>query len=219
MPTNKITIIAADDHPIVIDGIKLSLKDATEFEFIGKAYNENQLYSVLQKQSADLLILDLNFKGENSLQYLDRIYQIQPQIKVIIFSSYNTPSLIKSAMSNKINGYLLKDTSKKELIKALHAIHSGETYFSQNTQNGRRELNQDVSEKMLVDDFLKKNNLSHRELEVIQLIVKGLTSEAIAEQLFISKHTVQSHRKNILRKLSLHSKAEIVKFAYENNLV
>lgn len=219
MLTQKIKIIAADDHPIVTDGIKLSLKDIPDFDFVGVAHNEAKLYSILNQYNPDLLILDLNFKGDNSLQYLDRIYQICPKLKVVIFSSYNTPSLIKSALSSKVNGYLLKDTPKEELIEAIYTIHSGGTYVSKNAQLGRDDFKQISNDNSLLDGFLKKNNLSYRELEIIQLIVKGLTSEGIAEHLYISKHTVQSHRKNILRKLSLHSKAEIVKFAYENNLV
>ena len=219
MNSKNIKIVAADDHPIVIDGIKLSLKDVDDFEFVGEAYNETELYSVLQQCSPDLLILDLNFKGDNSIQYLERIYQICPKLKIIIFSSYNTPSLIKAALKTKINGYLLKDSPKEELIEAIYTVHSGGAYISQNAQLKRDDFKQATTNDLLLDGFLKKNNLSYRELEIIQLIVKGMTSEEIAENLYISKHTVQSHRKNILRKLSLHSKAEIVKFAYENNLV
>ncbi|MEL6926898.1 MAG: response regulator transcription factor, partial [Bacteroidota bacterium] len=174
MPPNKITIIAADDHPIVVNGIKLSLIDATEFEFVAEAFSEASLYSVLQEQTADLLILDLNFKGDNSLQYLDRIYQLRPHIKVIIFSSYNAPSLIKSAMSHRIHGYLLKDTPRAKLIDALHRIHAGERYLPPRMEG---ENNPFDSDHGLVDDFLKKNNLSHRELEVIQLIVDGVFAD------------------------------------------
>jgi len=219
MPKNTIKIIAADDHPIVVDGIKLSLKDVDDFAFIGEAYSEGELYSLLQKVTPDILILDLNIKGDNALDYLDKIYQYAPQIKIIIFSSYNTPSLIKAALENKVNGYLLKDAAKEEFIEALHTAFSGGIYISKNAQITREDFKKNSPKNILMDDFLKKNNLSYRELEVIQLIVKGLTSDAIAEQLYISKHTVQSHRKNILRKLSLHSKSEIVRFAYENNLV
>ena len=114
---------------------------------------------------------------------------------------------------------MLKDTPKEELIEAIYTIHSGAPYISKNAQLDRDGYKQITNDNTLLDDFLKKNNLSYRELEIIQLIVKGMTSETIAENLFISKHTVQSHRKNILRKLNLHNKAEIVKFAYENNLV
>lgn len=217
MNTNNIKIIAADDHPIVIDGLKLSLQDNTDITFIGEAYSETQLYSILQQCAPDILILDLNIKGDNSLSYLDQIYAIRPQLKIIIFSSYDTPSLIRSALKTKINGYLLKDTPKSELLDAIYKVQAGKRYISQNIK--LENVDSEIASSFLIDDFLKKNNLSQRELEVIRLIVKGLTSDDIAAQLFISKHTVQSHRKNILRKLSLHSKAEIVKFAYENNLV
>ena len=217
MTENKIKIIAADDHPIVIDGLKLSLQNNTDITFIGEAYSETQLYTILQQCSPDILILDLNIRGDNSLSYLDQIYAIRPQLKIIIFSSYDTASLIRSALKTKINSYLLKDTPKEELLDAIYKVHAGERYISKNIK--LENLDAEVANSFLIDDFLKKNNLSQRELEVIRLIVKGLTSDDIASKLFISKHTVQSHRKNILRKLSLHNKAEIVKFAYENNLV
>jgi len=216
MSKNPIKILAVDDHPIVIGGLKLSLQDAKDIEFIGEAYSEAELYAKLQQCSPDIIILDLNIKGDNSLNYLDKIYKIKPHIKVIIFSSYNTSSLIQSALKNKVHGYVLKDTPKDELIQAIYKINEGEKYIPPSVKNQESEINPSSN---LIDDFLKKNNLSQRELQVIQLIVKGLTSDDIATQLFISKHTVQSHRKNILRKLSLHNKAEIVKFAYENNLV
>lgn len=217
MTENSIKILAVDDHPIVIDGLKLSLQNADNIQFVGEAYSESELYSVLKQCSPDIIILDLNIKGDNSLSYLDKIYAIRPKVKIIIFSSYNNSSLIASALKNKIHGYLLKDTPKDDLIQTIYKIHAGEKYIPSipPTKNGKFSN----PSNNLIDDFLKKNNLSQRELEVIQLIVKGLTSEDIAAQLFISKHTVQSHRKNILRKLSLHNKAEIVKFAYENNLV
>jgi len=217
MPENTIKILAVDDHPIVIGGLKLSLQDAKDIEFIGEAYSEAELYTILQQCSPDILILDLNIKGDNSISYLDRIYEIKPHVKIIIFSSYNTPSLVQSALKNKIHGYVLKDTPRDELIRAIYKINAGEKYIPPSIKIKNSETGE--SPNNLIDDFLKKNNLSQRELEVIKLIVKGLTSEDIAAKLFISKHTVQSHRKNILRKLSLHNKAEIVKFAYENNLV
>jgi len=195
MPENAIKILAVDDHPIVIGGLKLSLQDAKDIEFVGEAYSEAELYTKLQQCSPDIIILDLNIKGDNSLNYLDKIYKIKPRIKIIIFSSYNTSSLIQSALKNKVHGYVLKDTPKDELIQAIYKINAGEKYIPPSLKNFDSEIIN--SSNNLIDDFLKKNNLSQRELEVIRLIVKGLTSEDIATQLFISKHTVQSHRKNI----------------------
>ncbi len=217
MTQNTIKIVVVDDHPVVIDGLKLTLKDIQNLSIIGEAYTENQIYTVIKNCKPDILILDLNLNGTNSLTFLDKIYSIQSDIKTIIFSSYNTPSLIRSMSQSKVNCFIPKDASKFELVDAIYKVHNGEKYIFNKT--GMCTDQTDIDNNDFIDSFLKMNNLTQRELEVIRLIVKGFTSDDISKKLFISKHTVQSHRKNILRKLELHDRSDIVKFAYENKLM
>jgi len=217
MIQNTIRIVVVDDHPVVIDGLKLSLKDTSNISIVGEAVSETQMYTVINKSNPDILILDLNLMGANSLSFLGRIYSLKPSIKIIIFSSYNNPSLIRAMSQSGVNCYLPKDTSKSEIVKAINKVYRGEKCNFYNTKVNNYKPNQDNS--VFIDDFLKSSNLTQRELEVIRLIVNGLTSDEISQELFISKHTVQSHRKNILRKLKLHDRADIVKFAYDNKLM
>lgn len=205
-------IVILDDHPMIIDGIRLLLNDSAEFELSNHAKDVNELMRLPLLQT-DILILDMNIKGENVLQHLPPIRSKFPQTKILIFSSYDSPSLVKKAFDRNVDGYLLKDTTQEELLAALRAISDGQKFIGEGVRLMKKKR------KEMTDDFEKKIDLTGRELELVRLIATGMESKMIAEKLFISLHTVQSHRKNIMRKLDVHSAAEITRFALENKLI
>lgn len=200
-------IIIMDDHPLIIEGVKLLLSDSEDFKITKSVATWVELWAALTKPF-DILILDLNIRGVNSIQYIEQIKQCQPNLKILIFSSYNTPSLVRKSFEKNVDGYLLKDTEKEELLNAFYTILDGKKFIGERVAIPKKRL----SKKSDFDDmFVKKSRLSKREKEIMQLIIDGFDSQAIAEKLFISLHTVQSHRKNIFKKMDVHSVVELVK--------
>jgi DNA-binding NarL/FixJ family response regulator len=207
MPKN---IIIMDDHPLIIEGVKLLLSDSEDFKITKTVATWTELWSALT-QSFDILILDLNIRGVNSIQYIERIKQCQPNLKILVFSSYNTPSLVRRAFEQNVDGYLLKDTEKEELFNAFYTILNDEKFIGERVAIPKKRL---LKKSDFNDFFIKKATLTKREKEIMQLIIDGFESQMIAEKLFISLHTVQSHRKNIFKKMDVHSVTELVKLAH-----
>jgi len=196
--------------------MRLLLKDHSEYLIIDTASSMEELISVCSVDSPDLVVLDINLKGKNSLEKLGAFKTRFPEIKVIIFSSYNNEKLINKAMDMEANGYVLKDAVYSEWMEALETVFDDNKYLSKGLKVKYRYTN--LSE-FGDDNFSLKNKISQQEKNIIRCIVDGKKEQEIAELLRISKNTVHTHKKNILRKLSLHSNAELVKFAYENQLV
>lgn len=215
--TNPLQIIILDDHPMIIDGIRLLLDGVSRFQLAGQAASVPELITLLG-QPADLLILDLNVKGKNIIADVARIRERAPGLKILVFSSYNTPSLVRRAFEQQVDGYLLKDTTQDELLDALDAIGAGQRFIGPNVNVPKKGLAMKITAPELVDDFEKRFNLTERETDIIRLMAKGHDSKAIATELFISLHTVQTHRKNIMRKLDLHSAVDIARWALQNGL-
>jgi DNA-binding NarL/FixJ family response regulator len=206
-PNKLLNLIILDDHPMIIDGVRLLLTNAPGYSLIGSAASVRELISLLTPDM-DILILDLNIRGENILKHIGDIRSRHPRIKILVFSSYNTPSLVRRAFEEGVQGYLLKDTTRDELLFALETIRRGKTFIGNNVSLPKSGLNLPPQRREVADDFEKTSQLSERELEVLRLMAQGLESQEIAARLYISLHTVQSHRKNILHKLDLHSAAE-----------
>lgn len=204
---------------MITDGVRGLLQSSDTFEMIAAVHSWQKLITSVSKHKPDILILDLNIKGDNIIKYLPDFRERFPEPRILIFSSYNTPSLVKKALAEDINGYLLKDTTRDELIEALESVSRDEIYVGARVAVPKKGGRRPHKKSDIGDGFENKESLSERELEVVKYIVEGLPSKQIAEKMFISKYTVQDHRKNIMRKLNVHSAAELVKFALENNLV
>ena len=209
----KHNIIILDDHLIVIEGIKRLLQTHPEYEIVKEVTSIEELYSSLD-EVIDILFLDINVKGTNSIKQIPHIKAIKPDLKILIFSSYDSPSVVKKAFEQPIHGYLLKDTDETELIEALETVIEGKIYIGKNipTSQGSIAISEPTFE--FDDSFLKWDKLTNREKEVADLMAKGMNSQSIAEQLFISSHTVKVHRKNIFKKLEIHSVVELINLIY-----
>lgn len=208
-----IRIVIADDHPVVFDGVKLLFSQLPDYEIVGVAVSEKEIISVCTQTQPDILILDLNLGGKNSLDSLTELKSRFNNLKILIFSSYQTAVLVKKAVEMGVDGYLLKDATLLDWSDALNAIAEGSIYLSKSIRRNHKEG------AFETDNFLQLAQLSEQEKRVMQLIVNGLIEKQIADTLHISKHTVHSHKKNILKKLNLHTNADLVRFVYENNLV
>ena len=211
----KKKIVVADDHPIVLEGMKLLFGMHDNYEISNTASSIAEVESVCEREYPDLLILDINLKGKNSLDSIERLKSRFPKLKILIFTSYDSPGMVKKATSLGVNGYMLKDSPHHEWMDAVEKVFSGGQYLSKSLTT----KSPTSTEKTIIPDrFGRAQRLSARELKIIEYVVKGLKEQDIADHLQISKNTVHTHKKNIMKKLSLHSNAEIVKFAYENRI-
>jgi DNA-binding NarL/FixJ family response regulator len=206
-------IVVADDHPVVLGGLRMMFETITGYELIGEASSLKETLTVCKNLRPDILILDLNFDGKSSLDLIPELRSRFPILKIMVFSAYHSTGLVKKALEAGVQGYLLKDASKTEWVDALNRLMQGKIYLSKHISGIAFKLDEFQN-----SDFQQLSNLSDREKKIIQLIADGLMEDKIAEVLFISKHTVHTHKKNIFKKLQLHTNADLVKFAYENGL-
>jgi DNA-binding NarL/FixJ family response regulator len=207
----KIKIIIADDHTLFINGLKLLLKEEPWIEVIDVANDGKELLDILEKTIPDLILLDINMPVLNGLDAARYIKQTHSSIKLIILSTYNEDHLIDKAKQVGVNGYLLKNSSKEDLLQTIRLVMNNQSAFPY--LEPKKENNFDKE-----DTFLKQFNLTKRETEIILLLKNNLTNQQIADQLFLSIYTVETHRKNIMQKLGLKTPVALMKFIIEKNL-
>ena len=200
-----IKVVIADDHQALIDGISLSIKNEADIQVVGHANDGNEVISVIQKTQPDVLILDIRMPNCDGMQASKKIKKDFPAVKIIIFSMFDQIEIIHEMRTIGVEGYLLKNAPLKDLVNAIKVVHQGNVFFDGNlVLNHGHNLQEEV-------------NFSQREKEIIKLIGTGSTSQEIADHLFISKNTVDTHRKNILRKLGSSSRNELIKYAIQTN--
>lgn len=209
----KIRIAIADDHQIVIDGIKSLLQGHTDFEIVIETTDPLKMTGLLETQQADILLTDVMMPGMNGAELAKSVRFKFPQIKILALSMSGQGDLVNQMIKDSdIAGYVLKNIGKQELIKALEKIASGGIYFSD-----------EVLAEMIKEDERKKEtadaHLTMREIEIIKLIEKEFSNKMIAETLFLSERTVETHRKNIFRKTKTSSLIGLIKYAYEHRLI
>lgn len=209
--STPITIIIADDHAMFIEGLRLLLKEESDVIILDIAHDGKELLSLLQKQQPQIVLLDINMPGMNGLETAKYIRQSYRSIKVIILSTYQEEHLIEKAKQNGAAGYLLKNSTKEELLQTIRLVATGHPCFPYTLPSTANEFTG-------TDSFLKQFDLTKREREIIGYIKKGLTNQQIADVLFLSIYTVETHRKHIMQKLQLGSPTALMKFIIEHNL-
>lgn len=213
--TEPINVIIADDHQMVIDGIKSMLQNDTNYHFVAEANNGQAAYELItaSPQNFNLLITDISMPLLTGTQLCKMIKNQYPHIQVLILSMYNNAPAVKEAVMAEADGYILKNSGRSELLQALHRISSGGTYFSQDIVP---IIYNQYNKQKVQDEQLSQ--LTVREKEVLSLIVKEFTSEEIADKLCISKKTIDNHRQHLLEKTNCKSTVGLVKFAIKSGL-
>lgn len=213
---SKIRIIIADDHPLIINGIKEILEKNSSFQIIMTFNDGNSLLQSTSLPDADVLLLDLNMPGKDGLQVLEQIGLMNLKLKILVLTSYFSKQLSEQCLAAGANGYLLKSENLDKLAENIVAVVEGKTVFPDFSESSE----EDTNDFTYLDEFLKKYNLTKREAEVIQMVCKGYNSNEIAEKLFLSSFTVQTHRRNIFRKLNIEGNTiSLYKFASEHGLL
>lgn len=218
---SKIKLFIVDDHPIFIDGIVGLLEDANEFEIIGTANNGQDFLNKIKEQQPDIVLMDINMPVMDGIEATKKLKEIYPKVKVIALTMFNDIRFIKELLEIGAKGYVLKNISRENLVKALQTVSEGKPFLDSAVQENVIASMSSTEEDELSDkeaDSMIKN-ITTREMEILQLIALGLTSQDISEKLFISKNTVETHRKNLLAKLNVKNTASLLKIAYKKGLV
>jgi two-component system, NarL family, response regulator DegU len=214
-----IRIIIADDHPIVRDGLRAALDSIDNFHVTGVAANGVEALKLIKNDPPDLLLTDISMPEMNGIELAREVTKTYPDVKVIILSMHENDAYINNALQAGAHGYLLKDSEKGELSRAIEKVVAGEKYFSRSVSqilvNGLYNKSGEIIETTVSGD----SGLSKRELEVLQFIVTGMSNKEIAAQLYLSIRTVDAHRYNIMQKLHVKNTAEMIKAAVRLKLV
>lgn len=203
-------VFIADDHQIFLDGLKMIFEAFPRFKIVAEAYNGSEVINFFEQHTVDFAIIDINMPKPNGFELCNYIKNKQNSCKVIILSMYNDPQFVKEFVKSGASAYVLKNAGKTELLKALESALIDEFYIS----NELKTIN--IQEP---DNFVKAFKLTKREVQIIQMLSQGFSSQSIAEQLYLSVYTINTHRKNILHKLGLRNVAELISFASESQLL
>lgn len=209
---SEIKVIIADDHMLFRNGIAELLKKYDDIKIVKSVADGLEFMEIVKSQfEADIVLLDITMPNMDGFQVLKELKTLNSNIKPIVISMHNDGNYIAKCAKMGAYGYLLKNTDESELILATRTVYSGKRYFSA-----------EISEKMInfiATQSVSENVLSKKESEVLTLISKGLTTNEIATQLFVSSRTIETHRANILKKLEVKNSAELIKKAAEMNLI
>jgi len=202
-------ILIVDDHPIFLEGLKKIISSHTEYEIAGIAPNGNYALSILKTTPVDILLTDYAMPDMCGLELIEAAKKTYPLLKVIVLSMYDEPFKIKEMLAYGINSYILKKNTHNELSLALEAVNKGNDFWSPEINN------------IIIKSVAPQNvsALTERELEILKLLIDERTSKEIANKLFISERTVETHRKNMLRKTNAQNTIGLVKYAFQNSLV
>jgi DNA-binding NarL/FixJ family response regulator len=203
----KIKILLADDHAILRDGIRTALELEESFEIVGEATDGSEAIEGATRLLPDVILMDISMPSVDGIEASKAIKRMNPQIKIILLTMYDNRQFIEEALLAGIEGYILKMTRLDDVIKAIKAVYDGDNYFDPAVTS---LLKADKPEEIKESKFAI---LTEREREILQLIINGCTSNEISERLFISRFTVNNHRKSILLKLGLKNTAELIRYA------
>ncbi|WP_309642039.1 response regulator transcription factor [Flavobacterium sp.] len=196
------TIVIAEDHQSLIDGIKLSLEYEDDISVVGEANDGELLVDLVRRKQPQVVITDIRMPKCDGISATRIIKKEFPHIKVIAFSMFDQSEAVNQMKLAGATGYIMKNSPLKKLVEAIRMVAKGETFFDDSITS----LDTTSKEEII---------LSSREKEILRLIGEGKTSNEIAEQLFIGKSTVDTHRKNILKKMNIHGKTDLIRFAVE----
>jgi two-component system response regulator NreC len=208
-PPTPIRIVLADDHAVVRSGLKLVLENEPAFEVVAEASDVDAARRYVRGHRPAVLVLDLNMPGGSSLEAIPAIREESPQTQIVVLTMQDEPAFARQALSTGALAYVLKEAADDELVEAVRRAAAGETYL--NPKLGARVAREPPPGP--------PDDLSQREVDVLRLIALGHTNAEIAEQLFLSVRTVETHRSHIQQKLRLSSRAELVAYALDRGLI
>ena len=207
-----IKILLADDHQLLLDGLSKILEGIPDMQLVGTTTSGQEVLELTMNLGPDVVLLDINMPGMNGVEVCKKLMKRSPDAKVIALSMYKRQSYIQRMIQFGAKGYLLKDDSSKEIEAGIRSVLQGEYYISS-------QLNTDLLSLLKPHSFSPEQEITPREIEVLEHISKGMTNHEIAEKMYLSQHTIESHRKNILIKLDAKNTADLIRVAIEKGLI
>ena len=211
----SIRILIADDHGVLRAGLRALLSDEPDLEVVGEAPDGQMALRLADELRPDIVLLDVNMPGLGGVEVAQRLKETLPNLRVLILTAHEDESLLREAIHAGAAGYIVKRAVESELINAIHAVSHGDLYVHPTMT---RALLKDMSVIPTAEEPLAES-LTPREIEVLRLIAQGYTNGQVAKELNLSVRTVESHRANLMGKLNLHSRVELVKYAIEKGLI
>jgi two-component system, NarL family, response regulator NreC len=211
----SIRILLADDHGILRAGLRNLLNAEADLDVIGEAADGIQVLEMVEQSHPDLILMDISMPGMGGIEVLQQLQQKKIHCKVLMLTVHEDESLLKKAIRAGASGYLVKRAAESELITAIKTVMQGDMYIHPTMTRALLKEYVPQSASKLDPD----NTLTHREVEVLRLIARGHTNNQIAERLSISARTVEGHRANLMDKLNLHSRVELVEYAEQHGLL
>jgi DNA-binding NarL/FixJ family response regulator len=213
---NKINVLIADDHSLIRQGLKQILELENDIAVVAQASNGSEAVQMAKQHMPDVILMDINMPGTNGLQAIKEIKQDKLACKIIVLTIHEDREYLFKTLQMGAEGYVLKDAEPSVLLEAIRSVYSGKSYIQSNmTMELVKEFNRvTLHEKEKHDD----NNLTSREIEVLQLIAEGMINKEIAKQLYISEKTVKNHVSNIFRKLNVSDRTQAAIYAFKHNI-
>lgn len=214
--TRSIEILLVDDHAIVRQGLRALLDAEPNFHVVDEAGNGLEALDKIKKYKPDVAVIDLMMPNLNGLEVARQLNKLTLRTKIIILSMYDDEGFVLEALSNGAAGYVLKDSDSSDLIHAVREVMSGRRYLSSPLSDRAISAYQQFAK---VGTFDKYDTLTTREREVLQLTVEGMTHSEIAAKLGMSTRTAETHRANLMNKLEIHSKADLIRYAIKRGII
>ncbi|HFK5543610.1 TPA: response regulator [Elizabethkingia anophelis] len=206
-----IKVAITDDHPLLLEGLKNILENSDTIDVVDCFRNVSEMNAGLAKQAIDILLLDINLVDTNSIELIKPLKKKYGNLQIIILSVHNELPVINSTLSEGALGYIQKNASVSEILEGISTVYAGKQFLCSQTNS--------VLEKKSLDGLNQVPKLTRREKEILAEAAKGLTTNQMAEKLFISPHTVESHRKNLIEKFQTSNLSSAIKLAIEYGLI
>lgn len=203
-------LLLVDDHAIVADGLQMLLQNEEGFTIVEKLTSGHFALAYLKQNEVDLMITDYSMPDMDGLILVKQAKALKPNLKIVVLSMHDEAAMIKDMLSAGVDGYVLKKYAQQELLNAVHAVANGRQFWSE-------EVNRALLSSL--QSQANENQPTERELEVLGLLAQEFTSKQIAEKLFISERTVETHRKNLMRKTGANNAIGLVRYAYAHRLI
>jgi two-component system, NarL family, nitrate/nitrite response regulator NarL len=204
----KIRVLLVDDHPLVLDGIRSRIELDETIEVVGEGCNGEEALKLAAERKPDVVLMDISMPVMNGIEAAGRFATDLPDVKVLMLTMHDNREYITKVLNAGAKGYILKDVSSHEMIAAIQSVYQGKTYYSSG-----------VTDILLNEGSKKEVPLTEREKTILRLLAEGNSNKHVARELDISVRTVETHRRNIKRKLNLKTSAGLVKYAIENGIV
>ncbi|HAW18879.1 MAG TPA: DNA-binding response regulator [Flavobacteriales bacterium] len=215
--SSMIRIALADDHQLVLDGLKSLIKERPEFEFVAEANDGRRLVDVINSVQIDVALVDIDMPVMNGLQAIESIKQSHPEVKCVALTMHNEKGMIQKVVSAGACGYLLKNIDQDDLVAAIINVHEGGKSFSEEVT--MTLAGSGGSENISFQNKTLQIDLTSREIEILKHIAQGYSNKEIGDLLFISHRTVDTHRTNLMKKLEVHNIAGLIRYALRSGLV